>query len=96
MDTVEEVLAHFGVKGMKWGVRGSRPDMSSPEHKQAKALSKKRTSELTNEELQALITRKNLEKQHTQLSPETKKLVASIITDILREFGGSILKKSSA
>lgn len=50
-------LAHFGVKGMKWGVR--------------KQTTRKSISEMSNEELQEAITRGNLERQYMGLQPKS-------------------------
>ena len=49
-------LAHYGVKGMKWGVR-----------KKTRSASRQSISEMSNQELQDLITRGNLEKQYRSL-----------------------------
>lgn len=49
-------LAHFGVKGMRWGVR-----------KKSKSTPRKSISEMSNQELQDHITRGNLEKQYKSL-----------------------------
>lgn len=49
-------LAHFGVKGMRWGVR-----------KKSKSKPRKNISEMSNQELQDHITRGNLEKQYKSL-----------------------------
>lgn len=35
--TPQEALAHFGVKGMKWGVRNANSGSSGPSRKEAKA-----------------------------------------------------------
>ena len=73
--TEENILAHYGVKGMKWGRRRSRSQIdanSSEDAKTAAAASAKvkssGTNSLSNKELQGLITRKNLEKQYKTLS----------------------------
>lgn len=73
-------LAHFGVKGMKWGVRRTKAQLEAPseEHTQtistrARAKSAKgSTHALTNKELQDAITRMNLEKQFTTLTTPPK------------------------
>lgn len=76
MSDLDEVLAHYGVKGMKWGVRknrtgGSRPPMSDDAANAKAARSKVRkggTKALTNKELQNLVDRMNLEQRYEDLS----------------------------
>ena len=56
----DDTLTHFGVKGMRWGVR------KKTEHKP-----RKRISEMSNDELQEAITRGNLERQYAALQPKS-------------------------
>jgi nitrogen fixation protein FixH len=77
MEKVEDfVLKHYGIKGMKWGKRkaSSEPRSSDAEKvTELKARVKKGgTQVLTNQELQALVTRMNLEQQHSRLNPKTR------------------------
>lgn len=67
-------LAHFGVKGMRWGVR-----------KKIQNKPRKSISEMSNQELQDLINRKNLEKQYTNLY-HPKKLPARMLTKYRDKF----------
>ena len=77
--TIMEYLAHHGVKGQRWGVRRTKAALAraakregrpaSPEHARAAALSKKKRSELTNDELKFLNERKNLEQNFDRLNP---------------------------
>nr|DAM29484.1 MAG TPA: Structural protein [Caudoviricetes sp.] len=78
-DSVDDVLAHFGVKGMKWGVRKKRPSVSKSrktnQHGDYKhAHSKTPNHKLSNKELQRRVTRLNLEKQYRDLTakPQSK------------------------
>lgn len=67
-------LKHYGIKGMRWGVRKKgdkgpavekRP--KSADHVEAVALKKKRPSELSNAELKKLNERMNLEQNYQRL-----------------------------
>lgn len=100
MDKVDDVLAHFGVKGMKWGVRkdGSRPSSASADHDRAQAIKKKarfgQTRRLSNDELKTLIERMNLEQQLTNLKRQTPEGEASkFVSDLLKDAGKQQIRK---
>lgn len=72
-------LKHYGVKGMKWGVRRADPGGSSGAPKTRNSSDHTQTSKtqeridrgglakVSNKDLQALVKRKNLEKQYRDL-----------------------------
>jgi 2'-5' RNA ligase len=80
-----DVLEHYGVKGMKWGVRRSQAQLdAAPSHSPstdsstaAKAVDKASNAGglhvLSNQELQQAITRMNLESQYHNLSTSAHK-----------------------
>lgn len=66
-------IYHYGVKGMKWGIRRKRKSSARPDRPNASAdyrrsaeLSRKPMHELSNKELQDLNYRYNLERQYAQ------------------------------
>ena len=105
--TSDGELYHWGVKGMKWGVRrfqkkdGSltpagkkrRKDTSnwSDDAKEAARIKKKKLNEMSNAELNKLNTRQNLERQHKQLNPSSVKKGIMAI-GATAAFMGTILK----
>lgn len=69
-------LQHFGVPGMRWGVRRGSNRVKSyvggkiSEHK-AKTAERKAVKTMSDKELQARINRLNMEKQYAQLNQST-------------------------
>lgn len=69
-------LQHYGVKGMKWGVRKSRKNRTgrkrgkrrqSSDHRTARKIKKKRLSEMSNQEINAVNRRMRLENEYRSL-----------------------------
>ena len=89
------VLEHFGVKGMRWGVKKSESHSSgggSEDHNNATAAAGKAkkggVKSLSNKELQDMITRMNLEQQYVRLAPPSK---GAIVLKKGGQFVGEIL-----
>lgn len=59
-----DYLQHYGVPGMKWGVRKWSEDA-----KTVSKLNTKKISRLSNAEIRKINERKQLEKQYSQLNP---------------------------
>jgi hypothetical protein len=72
-------LEHFGIKGMKWGVRRKNPSSSPTSDDASKAketlkiVKKHGTSAVSNKDLQDLVTRMNLEQNYARLTGTEKK-----------------------
>lgn len=66
-------LEHYGVKGMKWGVRrdrknrSSRKSRQSSDHRTAKKIKRKRLSEMSNQEINTVNQRMRLENEYRNL-----------------------------
>lgn len=78
--SLDDVLAHHGIKGMKWGVRRRQSSDSGPTSPDAARVKEHATTvkthgtkALTNKELQELVTRMNLERQYSTLHQQSKK-----------------------
>lgn len=117
MSSLEEILAHHGIKGMHWGVRKGMPMVTAPasqDHTNVQVIkSKAKTGgrkALSNTELQAYITRVNLERQFSALQPGAgarkfvvdllvgvgKNQITRVANDAAGQQVGSLLKKKPA
>jgi len=70
-DHVDRFLKHFGVLGMKWGVRKDEDRVTkrtSSEHEQAREQMSRATKGLSNAELKALNERLKLEREYRTLA----------------------------
>ena len=101
IDAGKDFLAHFGTKGMKWGVRNdgkAGSDHVSADSARAQGLKstvkKHGTGALTNQELQHLITRLNLEQQHGKLNPEHVSAGRQAVNEVLK-IGGGVAKQTA-
>lgn len=99
---VDQFLAHFGVRGMRWGVHRSRSSRAaaakgkasthiSPDAARAAQLKttvrKHGTQALSNKDLQDLVTRMNLESQHGRLNQQHVSGGKKFVTGILKDVG---------
>ena len=57
-------LRHFGVLGMKWGVRKNRTTSRHPDSQQARNIGMKKLRSMTNDELKTYVERRKLEIQY--------------------------------
>jgi hypothetical protein len=99
---LDSYLAHFGVKGQKWGVRRGRGAGSahpvSADHAlatQHRATVKAHgTAALSNDDLKHLVTRLNLEEQHNRLNPKQVSTGQKIVHELLG-VGGNVAKQQA-
>jgi hypothetical protein len=74
---VDDFLAHYGVKGMRWGIRRKPKAPPSEDVQRVKATESKirrgKTDALSNKELQDVVTRMNLEQQYSRMVSEQQK-----------------------
>lgn len=101
-------LYHYGVKGMKWGVRrridkkgtrqkrGSRTDDWSEDARVASSLQKKSVKQMTNAELKRLNERQQLEQNYSRLNPSNYKKAVAIVTSTVALMGTAVAGISAA
>jgi hypothetical protein len=61
--TGELILEHFGVKGMKWGVRRSRKELSAGRS----SLGKAKAKDMSDDDLKRAVNRMNMEQQYNRM-----------------------------
>lgn len=94
----EEELMHYGVMGMRWGVRrASKRSGGSKKGKKKKASQQQPKRRMSNKELQSRVKRMKLEQQYRDLSkdlaPKTKSKIEKLIStaDTISKLSSSAL-----
>lgn len=80
-DKVEEFLAHFGVKGMKWGQRKARRGSSD------RTSFSKSPNRLSDSELKSRIQRMEAERKYNDLNKRTIGKGEALVSEILTNSG---------
>lgn len=95
LSKIDDYLEHFGVKGMKWGVRrrgrsargatdetGQRKSSSS-DAKKTGSLTDRSPDQLTTKQLQTVNKRLNLEREYARLNPTKGEVLKAQINNLL-------------
>lgn len=98
MDDLDDILEHFGVKGMKWGVRrdgsSGSSHTASPDAMRAQAttdtIHKHGVRAVSNEDLQHLVNRQRLISQHAALTADNVDKGKSVAQGLLKQFGKAV------
>lgn len=94
-------LSHYGVPGMRWGVRRSgvsstpgktKKGPPSEDYKRMQDMKKRGKKNLTTAELKELTGRMQLEKQYKDLSKASVSAGRKYTTDLMKEIGKETVK----
>lgn len=80
-------IEHYGVKGMKWGVRRDRSQLRSARRDRERTRFEKSPKRLTNSQLEARIKRMDNEKRYNQLNSRDVSAGEAFVVDILNKSG---------
>lgn len=87
----DKILRHYGILGMRWGVRRDRT--SSSDSASISSLRKKKAYELSNEELKKVSQRIRLEQEYSSLNKSTRRKGAEALGKLLKDAGTEVTKE---
>lgn len=86
--TIGSFLAHYGIRGMKWGVRRQRgPAGTVSSNPAVKTSTPTKSGKLSDADLQAAVQRMRLEREFRQLSSERTAKGESFTKNLLKDIG---------
>lgn len=88
---VDDFLKHYGVKGMRWGVRRNR---SSRGAKKSEGPAKPKAHELSDEELKSAVARMEMEKKYHELQNPKHKKAHDEAASFAKDIGKSLVKNA--
>lgn len=91
MNEVEAFLAHYGKKGMRWGVRNGSPSGKRTKKDSPNTVYKKDAKRLSDQELQKRIQRLEREKRYNDLNSQTTTTGKTEVQKILTNSGKTAL-----
>ena len=88
-----DILKHYGIKGMKWGVRRKRGSDGrvSKDYSESRKLLKKRTSSLSNEDIRKINKRLNLEQNLSRMDPTDRGRAKRIYDSFMKSYGQAVI-----
>jgi len=80
------IIQHYGIKGMKWGVRRKRPP-NSKDYEESRSLAKLGAPRLTTAQLAAVNKRLNLEQNFKRMNPTDRGAAERLVSKFLSQYG---------
>ena len=94
---MNDELKHFGVKGMKWGIRRTPAQLGHPTKKSSTSQRREEMKKMSDTELRNRINRIQMEKQYMQLTaPDInpgKKFVKDVLVNAAKQTATSYVSK---
>lgn len=87
----EEFIQHYGVKGMKWGVRNKRRSSKKGGKPSGRTTYKKTPNRLSDDELKRRISRMELEKKYSDLNTPPKAAGKQYAKGLLENSGRTVV-----
>ena len=100
-DIANNFLAHYGILGMKWGIRRDRDSKTglivrerSEDYKETRALRRKSLSEMSNAELKRYVERMDLETRYKKIESQNISKGKAVANNVLKKFGDRAVDKA--
>lgn len=90
-----KAIVHYGVPGMKWGIRRNRRTPST-DYSTSRALKKKKSMELSNDEIEKLNRRLQLEKKRDELDPSVLSTGKNVVSKFMGQYGNAVISATAA